>query len=129
MSPASRPSPTTILIVEHEALIRVELRCQLEDLGHIVLEASNADEAILMLDRHQDVGVLLTDVRMPGTMDGLRLARHVRDRWPPVKIIVSSGSGDACLTDLPKGSRLLPKPYGPEKLEGLLANLGARART
>jgi CheY-like chemotaxis protein len=119
------------LIVEHEALIRGELRDRLEEWGYTVLEAVDADEAIQILNAHREIELLLTDIKMPGSMDGVRLAHHVRDRWPPVKIIVSSGSRDIQLSDLPQGASLLPKPYSPDCLAGVLAEvdgLGRRPR-
>jgi len=119
----SRPTPTTILVVENEALVRLELADRLGDSGLIVLVASNADEAIALLDAHREIEVLFTDVTMPGSMDGIRLAHHVRDRWPPVKIIVASGKIGAELCDLPDGSLFLTKPYAPEELALALAQV------
>jgi len=128
MAQSAPLSPTTILIVEHEGLIRLELRSRLVEWGHTVLEASDADDAIAVLDTHPEVEILVTDVKMPGSMDGIRLAHHVRGRWPPVAIIVSSGLGEAELGDLPKGSSLMPKPYGPDILAGVLAQFANRDR-
>jgi len=129
MAQFDRLSPATILIVEHEALIRLELRVRLEELGYAVLEAVDADEAIHLLDTHREVAFLLTDKEMPGSMDGVRLAHHVRGRWPPVKIIVSSGSRDIQLSELPEGASLLPKPYSPDSLAGVLAAFASGGRT
>lgn len=129
MAQVARLSSATILIVEHEALIRRELRVRLEEWGYAVLEAVNAGEAIRLLDLHREVAFLLTDKEMPGSMDGVRLAHHVRDRWPPVKIIVSSGSRDIQLSELPEGASLLPKPYSPDSLAGVLAEFGSRGQT
>jgi CheY-like chemotaxis protein len=112
--------PETILIVENEAIVRMELAAQLTDLGLRVLVASNADEAIALLERHRQIKLLLTDVTMPGSMDGLRLAHHVRGRWPPIKIVVTSGRPGTKLSDLPEGSRFFPKPYDPETLKDAL---------
>src|SRR5580692_7223901 len=97
-------NPSTILVVEDEAIIRLELVDWLCDMGLVVLEANNADEAIALLDTHPEIELLMTDILMPGSMDGARLAHHVRGRWPPVKIIVASGLVDTLLADLPKGS-------------------------
>lgn len=74
--------PATILIVENEAIVRMELAAQLTALGLKVLVAGDADEAIDLLDAHAEIELLLTDVTMPGSMDGVRLAHHVRKRWP-----------------------------------------------
>ena len=129
MAQFARLSPATVLIVEHEALIRRELRVRLEEWGYTVLEAVDADEAIQLLDVHREIEVLLTDKEIPGSMDGVRLAHHVRDRWPPVKIIVSSGSRDIRPSDLPEGASLLPKPYSPDCLAGVLSEFDSHGRT
>ena len=64
-----------------------------EDAGFVALEADNADEAVAILEARSDIALLLTDINMPGSMDGLKLAHAVRNRWPPIKIIVVSGQG------------------------------------
>ena len=80
-----------VLIVEDEPLVRVGACNMIEDAGFEVIEAASADEAIRILESRSDIRVVFTDVHMPGTMDGLRLAHAVRGRWPPIKIIVTSG--------------------------------------
>lgn len=105
---------TTVLVVEDEPLVRMDISDQLQDLGFKVLEASNADEAIEMLVANADIQVMFTDVDMPGGMDGLRLAAAVRDRWPPIKIIVTSGHRKVVLADIPTESRFFGKPYRAE---------------
>ncbi len=83
----------------------------IEDAGFEVIEAASADEAIRILESRSDIRVVFTDVHMPGTMDGLKLAQAVRNRWPPIKIIVTSGRDLATEHDLPEGGRFLAKPY------------------
>jgi CheY-like chemotaxis protein len=117
------PSRATILVVENEAIVRIELAAQLSEMGLRVLVASDADQAIILLDAHRDIGVLLTDITMPGSMDGLRLARHVRNRWPPIKIVATSGRVGSGVGDLPPGSTFLAKPYSPETLRQAIAPL------
>ena len=85
------PSPCVVLVVEDEALLRLNAVDIVEELGCVALEASNADEAIEILKKRSDVQIVFTDVDMPGTMDGLKLAAFVRDRWPPIKLILTSG--------------------------------------
>ena len=97
-SPTERPF---ILIVEDDYLIRTHAGEVIRDAGFEVVEASNADEAIMILESRRDIRVLFTDVRMPGSMDGLKLAHAVRDRWPPVHIVATSGQyafqeGETC---------------------------------
>jgi len=115
--------PTTVLIVEDEALIRLELSSRLAEMGLIVLVADDADEAIMLLETRPEITVLFTDIRMAGSMDGVRLAHQAVRRWPPIRIIVTSGLTPVDLATLPDGSLFLPKPYPPEDLAGALAQI------
>jgi CheY-like chemotaxis protein len=83
----------------------------LEDAGFTVCEAANADAAIVLLQSNPNIRMLFTDVDMPGGMNGLKLAAAVRNRWPPVKIIVTSGQFELSDADLPEGGRFFAKPY------------------
>ncbi len=124
MPRSGRSRPTTVLIVENEALVCLELASRLAEMGLTALVANHADEAMAVLDSHPEIELLLTDIRMPaGSMDGVRLAHHVRDRWPPLKIIVMSGLIDIELSDLPLDSVLLAKPCAPEVLMDALAHM------
>jgi DNA-binding NtrC family response regulator len=105
-------SAPVILIVEDEPLISLMLQEFLEDAGYEVLAAANADAAIPILESRMDIRVVITDIDMPGSMDGLKLAACVRDRWPPLKIIVTSGKHRPGISDMPSGSLFLAKPYG-----------------
>jgi two-component system, response regulator PdtaR len=87
---------------------------KLEKAGFEVIEAVNADEAIMVLERRADILVIFTDIDMPGSMDGVKLAHFVRDRWPPVKIIATSDYARITQSDLPDGACFLRKPYHPE---------------
>lgn len=100
-----------ILVVEDEFLLRMDAAEMVAAAGFAVVEAANADEAIEILETRSDIAVVFTDIQMPGTMDGLRLARAVRGRWPPIKIVATSGHLTVDETDLPEGGRFLPKPY------------------
>lgn len=101
----------TVVVVEDEALVRVDITMSIENEGFIVPEASNADEAIDLLNAHPEIRLMFTDIDMPGSMDGLKLASAVRDRWPPVKIIIVA-SGHRQLSDelLPVEGRFFSKP-------------------
>jgi CheY-like chemotaxis protein len=101
----------TVLVVEDEALIRMGIVDALEAAGVTVIEASNADEAIQALETRKDIELVFTDIDMPGSMDGLRLAACIRDRWPPVRLIVTSGHVAVKDEDLPSGGRFFRKPY------------------
>lgn len=106
----------TILVVEDEVLIRMAIADELRASGYIVLEASNADEAIEQLDANRDIRLVFTDIDMPGSMDGLRLSRVIRDRWPPVGIIMTSGKASPDRSTLPSRCEFVPKPYSPERV-------------
>jgi two-component system, response regulator PdtaR len=102
-----------VLIVEDEFLLRMDAASFIEDAGFLVYEAENADEAIRLLELHATIRFVFTDVNMPGSMDGLKLAHYVRGRWPPVKIIITSGLGHLREEDLPAGAVFVKKPYHP----------------
>jgi CheY-like chemotaxis protein len=112
-----------VLVVEDEALMRLLVVDSLEDAGFEVLEAGNADEAIQILEGRDDIGSVFTDIDMPGSMDGLRLARAVRDRWPPIEILVTSGKLIPPESDLPTRGRFFPKPYDPAHIVGTLREM------
>jgi CheY-like chemotaxis protein len=105
-----------VLVVEDEALVRLSAREEIEAAGFKVYEAYNADEAIRLLEANPDIELIFTDVDMPGSMDGVKLAHYVRTRWPPVKIIVTSGYQHLTADQLPKGSLFLSKPYDPQQV-------------
>lgn len=101
----------TVIVVEDETIVRMDIAMSLQDEGFIVLEASNADEAIGLLDAHPEIRLMFTDIDMPGSMDGLRLAEAVRDRWPPIKIIIASGQRQLRDDLLPIEGKFFSKPY------------------
>jgi CheY-like chemotaxis protein len=114
-----------VLIVEDEFLLRADAVGFMEDLGFIVYEAANADEAIGLLELHADIRVVFTDINMPGSMDGLKLAHFIRGRWPPVKLIITSGHSIPLTEDMPIGSVFVAKPYQLDKVaDDLRAILG-----
>ncbi|MCV9966763.1 response regulator [Pararhizobium sp. BT-229] len=102
-----------VLVVEDEAVIRTSIVEELEDAGFEVFEASNAAQAIEILIANSRIEVMFTDVDMPGGVDGLKLAASVRDRWPPIKIIVTSGHRSIDVDALPVEARFMAKPYDP----------------
>jgi CheY-like chemotaxis protein len=119
-SGAKRP---VILIVEDELLIRMDAADMVRTAGFDVVEAQNADEAILVLERRFDIAVVFTDIQMPGSMDGLKLAAAIRGRWPPIKIVAASGLVQLCADDLPAGSHILSKPYSAGQIVGAIRQL------
>jgi CheY-like chemotaxis protein len=107
-----------VLVVEDEPLVRLDAIDMLRDAGFQVVEAANADEAIVILEKRPDIRVVVTDIQMPGSMDGLKLAATIRDRWPPIALIVTSGRVAVKPQDLPERGRFLPKPYTAPRLVG-----------
>jgi len=119
-APDQRP---VVLVVEDESLIRMNAMIMVEEAGFEAIAASDADEAIRILESRNDIRAVFTDVHMPGSMDGIRLAGVVRNRWPPVALIVTSGQTKVPESDLPTGGRFLPKPYAPVQIETTLRQL------
>jgi two-component system, response regulator PdtaR len=115
----------SVLVVEDEHLIRMDTASSLEAMGFIVHEAANAADAIGCLELHSEIRLIFTDVNMPGSMDGLALARYVRGRWPPVKIIVTSGYAKVEESDLPTGALFVEKPYYPKQVAQKMIDLMA----
>src|ERR1700751_906723 len=109
-----------VLIVEDEPLVRIGAVNIIGDAGFEVLEAASADEAIRILECRSDGRLVFTDMHMPGSMDGLNLAHAVRNRWPPIKIIVTSGRESVAERDLPAGGRFFAKPYDPAVIKDTL---------
>ncbi len=105
----ARP-PSVVLVVEDELMLRMRAVDIVEDAGFVPIEAVNADEAIKVLESRDDIAVLFTDIQMPGTMDGLRLAHLVHTRWPHIKIILVSGQIAVSEADKPDDSKFFPKP-------------------
>src|ERR1700676_2172545 len=97
--------PAIVLVVEDEMLLRMRAVDMVEDAGYTSLEAVDADAAFAILESRSDIALLFTDIQMPGTMDGLKLAHAVHQRWPPIKIILVSGQVKATAIDIATDSR------------------------
>ena len=105
-------APRVIVVVEDETLIRLAVVAALEEANFGVIEASHAGEALAILEHEAvRVHVVFTDVHMPGPMDGLMLAHHVRRHWPRIGLLVASGQGIVSDEAMPEGSQFIPKPY------------------
>ena len=125
-SSAGKP---VVLVVEDEPLVRAVALVAVVAAGCDVIEAANADEAIVVLAQRTDIHLLFTDIHMPGSMDGLKLAHFVRDQWPRVKIVATSGQARISEQHLPQGGRFLPKPYKASQVADMLRELIHGQRT
>lgn len=127
MAYSEKNSQTVVLIVEDESLIRMDAVDMVRSAGFEVVEAKDADKAIEILEGRLDITIVFTDVNMPGSMDGLKLAAAIRGRWPPIKIVATSGKAKLSADDLPSGSRFLAKPYSAREIVGTLRELAGVA--
>ena len=100
-----------LLVVEDELLLSLDISDALKDEGYDVIAVSNADEAIKVLETRNDIRTIFTDIDLPGSMDGLKLAAAVRDGWPPVNIIVTTGMRAPRHEEMPTRSLFIAKPY------------------
>ncbi|MFH1340971.1 MAG: HWE histidine kinase domain-containing protein [Pseudomonadota bacterium] len=105
-----------VLIVEDEMMLRMRAVDIVEDAGFHSVEAVNADEAMSILESRSDISLLFTDIQMPGTMDGLKLAHTVHNRWPDIKIILVSGQVRPSAAERPVDSRFFGKPLGMQQM-------------
>ncbi|MBR0995497.1 response regulator [Bradyrhizobium japonicum] len=117
------PRRGIVLVVEDEVLVRMLTVGTVEDAGYEVIEARHADEAVAILEARSDIALVVTDVDMPGSMDGLKLAHAVRNRWPPIKLVVVSGKSNLTEADLPSDTRFFAKPYSVGALVSALSSL------
>jgi two-component system, response regulator PdtaR len=113
MPSSTRPA---VLIVEDEPLIRFAAADVLAETGLPVLEAGNADEALALLGAHPEIGLLFTDINMPGEMDGLRLAERVHETRPNIRLVVTSGKQWLSDDQIPDDGVFLSKPYRAQQL-------------
>lgn len=126
MAQSFDPRSVAVLVVEDEPRLLYDAVDLIEEAGFTAYAARNANEAIRMLERHSDIRVLFTDIDMPGSMDGLKLAHAMKDRWPPVTIMVTSGVRRVTKDDLPDHWTFFSKPYPSAKVVGTLNEIAAR---
>jgi two-component system, response regulator PdtaR len=113
-------TPKSVLVVEDEPLIRMVAADALADRGIMAWEAGDAGEALHVLDEHPSIGLVFTDVNMPGEMNGLGLAHEISVRRPDVSLIVPSGAVTVSDEELPDDGTFLPKPYPTERLVNIV---------
>ena len=115
--------PAVVLVVEDEMLLRMRAVDMVEDAGYTSVEAVDAEEAVAILEARSDIALLFTDIQMPGSMDGLGLAHAVRERWPPIKIILVSGQLKPANTEIPANSRFFGKPLEAKTMIALMQSM------
>ena len=116
MGPSEPHAKLVVLVVEDEPLLRLVAVEMVEDGGFDALEANGSTAAIRILEVRLDIRLVFTDIDMPGGINGLELAAIVRDRWPPIAIIITSGKSAPMVRDMPKGTPFFAKPYRPEEV-------------
>ncbi len=114
-----------VLVVEDDPLVLMMAVDLVAEAEFHAISARNADDAIRILEQRSDIRIIFTDIHMPGSMDGLKLAHAVRDRWPPVEIIVTSALAPAGKEQLPERGIFLLKPYTGAQIAGALQKLAA----
>lgn len=103
------PKQLKVLVVEDEVFVRLMAVDAIEEAGFSTVEASDADEAIGLLEDQADIDVVFSDIKMPGSIDGLELADAIKLRWPHIFTILTSGH--MTVPDLPMGTVFVQKPY------------------
>jgi CheY-like chemotaxis protein len=100
-----------VLVVEDEEILRKLAVEFVEDAGFEAIEAESADGAVQILEARMDIRIVFTDINLPGSLDGIKLAASIRDRWPPIEIILTSGQDPPKSHELPSRAVFIPKPY------------------
>lgn len=117
----------TVVLVVDEPIIRMNAVALIEDAGYDAIEAANADDAILLLETRPDIRVVFSDIEMPGSMDGLKLLHAIRERWPPVVLILASGRVSPLADEMPSGTVFLRKPYAETSVLDAIQRADTRA--
>ena len=102
-----------LLVVEDEPLVRMMAVDLAEDAGFEVIEARDAATAITLLETRPDIRIVFTDIDTPGSLDGMQLAACIRDRWPPIEIVITSGKHKPGPDQMPDRAIFFGKPYDP----------------
>lgn len=108
------------MVVDDEPLIRMVASDSLEASGLTVIEAGDADEALALLRRHPEIGLLFTDINMPGEMDGFGLAARAINAHPDLRLVMASGREYFAEAALPDHGKFLAKPYSAGELVALV---------
>ncbi len=112
-----------VLVVEDEGIVRLDAAEGLRDAGFEVVEAADANEALDAVEAREDIGLLFTDIDMPGGMNGLELARRVHSRRPRMRLLLTSGATRIDARDIPDAGAFLRKPYSPEAVASTIRRM------
>lgn len=123
MGQSSQPKPQAIVVVEDEPLLRMAALDLVENAGFAAVEARDAEEAIAILQTRTDIRVVLVDADMPGSMTGLKLAAAIRDRWPPIQMVITSSNAWLDDSTIPAHTVFYPKPYSESEVAATLKRL------
>lgn len=123
MGQGSPPPRPVVLIVEDEPLQRLMAVDLVEDAGFDVVDVASAAEAIRVLESRPDIRVVFTDIDMPGGMNGMRFAASIRDRWPPIELIIVSGKRTPRTEDLPTRGVFFAKPYKKHEITAAMRRM------
>jgi two-component system, response regulator PdtaR len=124
-SPSQKP---VILVVEDEPLVRFVAADVLEEEGFAVAEATNAENALRVLENRRDVNLVFTDIQLPGDLDGMGLVRRVHERWPKIQLVITSGRKRPTPAEMPNDGRFIAKPYSAQDLLREINDLGLAPR-
>lgn len=112
-----------VLVVEDEPIQRMDAMDIVEAAGFDAVEAASADEAIRILESRPDIRIVFTDIDMPNGLEGLKLAAAIRDRWPPIEIIITSGRTWPRPEDMPSRGVFFPKPYQRQAIAEMMRQM------
>lgn len=121
-----RDKRMVVLVIDDDPVIRLFASDFIADSGFEALEAADANEAVQILESRGDIHAIFTDIDMPGSTGGLKLAHAVRDRWPPIHIIITSAL--AANREMPVGSHFSMKTYDPDHILAMLRDIAALGR-
>ena len=117
------PQRTTVLVVEDEPIVMMDAVQSLQDAGFEVVDAYDGEHALIRLEERPDIAALFTDVNMPGSVDGVALARMAHERRPDMVLVVTSAATKVRSIDLPDDGRFVPKPYNGRQIAELIKEL------
>lgn len=116
-----------VLVIEDEPVLRIEIADMLEDDGFEVVESTSVEEAIHVLETRPDIRIVYIDLDMPKGIDGVKFAAAIRNRWPPIEIVLTASRFDAARIELPVRSRFFAKPIDPASVMKTMRAFAMRA--